>query len=256
MSNHEEMNGERSEIKKAAPGWLLQIFIHPKQVLSEILGRPKPLWLWPVLILTLLAILRIMVSGPIRIQADQMNTAIPPDFEYYTPEQQMQFQSAMAVSRGPVMVYLLPGLAAVIGVWIDWFLLGAILHLALTLNGIRSSNASTMNLAAWASLPLALREIVRILGILITHSVIKSPGLSGFAGGGFAAALLARIDLYFLWQSALILLGALQISSVARTKTWAVTLITILIVTVLLSIPAFLFSKLGSIGSVTPFLMF
>jgi hypothetical protein len=112
-----------------------------------------------------------------------------------------------------------------------------------------------MNLAAWASLPLALREIVRILGILITHSVIKSPGLSGFAGG-FAAALLARIDLYFLWQSALILLGALQISSVARTKTWAVTLITILIVTVLLSIPAFLLAKLSSIGSVTPFLMF
>ena len=256
MSNHEEVSGEGSGIKGAALGWLLRILIRPRQALSEILDKPKPLWLWPVLILTALAVVRIMVSGPIRIQAEQMNTAIPPDFEYYTPEQQMQFQSAMAVSRGPVMVYLLPGLAAVAGVWIDWFLLGAILHLTLTLNGIRSSNTSTMNLAAWASLPLAVREVVRILGILITHSLIKSPGLSGFASGGFSAALLARVDLYFIWQAALILLGTLKISSVARTKTWIVTLLTILMVTALLSIPAFLFSKLGSIGSVTPFLMF
>jgi hypothetical protein len=256
MLNHEEMPVESAAGKKIEPGWFLKVFVQPKRTLRDILDRAKPLWLWPVLILTALALLRVIVSGPIHVQAAQMNAAIPPDFEYYTPDQQAQFQSAMAVNQGPVMVYVLPGLAAVLNIWVSWFLLGAILHLALTLNGSRSSNASAMNLAAWASLPLGLREIVRILSILFSHRLISAPGLSGFASGGYASAILAQVDLYFLWQTVLVLLGALHISGMARTKTWIVALTSILIVTALLSIPALILAKLGSIGSITPFLMF
>lgn len=256
MTIPDEMNGEVKPSLKADPRWLWQVFIRPVRTLKEVVKNPKAIWLWPVLLLTLLAVIRVLVSGPIQIQSSQMIETIPPDFQYYTPEQQEQFQSAMGVNQGPVMVYVLPGLAAVLGVWVRWFLLGALLHLALTLNGSRSSNTSALNLTAWASLPLALREIVRILSILFSHRLVQSPGLSGFASAGFLSALLAQVDVYFLWQSALILLGALHISGMARAKTWAVTLATILIVMGLLAIPAYLATRLSSIGSVTPFLFF
>ncbi|MDX9863552.1 MAG: YIP1 family protein [Anaerolineaceae bacterium] len=253
MTLPDEINGEVKPSLKADPRWLLSIFTHPTRTLHEILGNSKAIWLWPVLLLSLLAVIRILVSGPIQIQSAQGIEVIPPDFQYYTPEQQEQFQSAISVNQGPVMVYVLPGLAAVLGVWLHWFLLGALLHLALTLNGSRSSNTAALNLTAWASLPLALREIVRIFSILFTHRLIQSPGLSGFASGGFLSALLAQIDAYFLWQIVLILIGALHISGMTRAKTWIVTLTTILIVMGLLAIPAYLVTRLSGIGAITPF---
>ncbi|MCJ7514191.1 MAG: hypothetical protein MUO23_14660 [Anaerolineales bacterium] len=56
-----------------------------------------------------LASLLLVVSGPGR-QAEAMNTAdiLPPEFQYYSPDQQAQLQQALASSASPNFVDVFP----------------------------------------------------------------------------------------------------------------------------------------------------
>ena len=36
----------------------------------------------------------------------------PPDYQYYTPEQQAQYMQAIQSTQGPVFVYVLPSIAS------------------------------------------------------------------------------------------------------------------------------------------------
>src|SRR4030065_346780 len=98
-----------------------------------------------------------------------------------------------------------PGLA--------WLCAGAGPHLALTLVGSRSTSASTLNLAAWAGIPYAVRSLVRAAFVYLAHRLIASPGLGGFApvsGEGLAvvaAVLLGLVDVYLIWHVLLLVTG-------------------------------------------------
>ena len=125
---------------------------------SENCGRTgPPVWQTPLLILSVLAILVVLVGAPIRTQLSQQVGELPQDFQYWPPDQQEQYYASQANKANPMFIYLFPALGALIGIWLSWFLLGSILHLALTLSGSRGNSGQAINLVAWASLPFALR---------------------------------------------------------------------------------------------------
>jgi len=66
---------------------------------------------------------------------------------------------------------------------------------------------SVLNLAAWACLPFALRDLLRVAFMLIAQHPIASPGLSGFGSILFLSKVLASVDMFFVWFAILLAMG-------------------------------------------------
>jgi len=225
--------------------WVLPLFFRPAKTLKTVVERDHPVWQTPLLILSVLAILVVLVGAPIRTQLTQQVGELPPDFQYWPPDQQEQYYASQANKANPLFIYLFPALGALIGIWLSWFLLGSILHLALTLSGSRGNSRQAINLTAWASLPFALRSLVTVIAILVNKRLIDSPGVSGFVAAdaeGFSAfirVLLTFVDIYLIWQVILLMVGSLPLTGLTRGKAWTAVFISVLLMLVLQTVPGY-----------------
>lgn len=209
----------------------------------------------------LAAVIFSLVAGSIKAAAAAAGEiTFPPGFEYYTPEQQAQFQQAATATNNTTFNYVLPALGAMLGVIVIWFLIGWSMHLIQTLLGGRGTSQAALNIAAWSALPLLARYGVQIAAMLANDGLISGPGLSGFApaGEGFASALLAsmlsHVDIYLVWQMLLLYLGVRLSSELSRPKSWLVGLLTILLVLVLRALIPAIMSQFGGLTVIQPFL--
>jgi Yip1 domain len=239
--------------------WLPDVFFHPRRAFDRIV-HTGGVWLTPILILSFTAVIAALVAGSIRqavALSGQLN--LPPDFQYYSPEQQAQYQQAMSATSSPVFLFVFPALVALSKVWIGWLLVGGLLHLVMTLLGGRGDTGAIMNLVAWAGLPFAVRDVVRIVALLSSKQLITSPGLSGFApiGDGFGvlflASLLGSVDIYLIWYFLLLVLGVRLGNGINRLKAVSgVFFVLILIFSVRAALVAFT-SQLGGLTIIRPF---
>jgi hypothetical protein len=156
----------------------------------------------------------VVVAGPIKKQLALSGPMdLPENFEFYSPEDQAQFMKAFEATQGNVFIYGFPALTGVAGVWAGWLIVVGLVHLVLTMLGGRGATGSALNLVAWASLPFAVRDLVRVIAMLSTDRLIANPGLSGFvptADEGYLvylAAFLALVDIYVIWHIALLVIG-------------------------------------------------
>jgi hypothetical protein len=240
---------------------VLPVLFKPRTAFREINAHASRSWLTPLLIVTLAALLLVVVGGPLRkaaAEAEAMN--LPPEFQYYTPEQQAQITQGRAATSSPTFIYVFPALGAVLKVWIGWLAVGATLHLFLTFLGSRGTMASMMNLVAWAGLPFAVRDVVRSAYTMIAHRLIQGPGLSGLipsgAEGGalFAAGVLGLIDLYLIWHIALLVVASRSEVDPGNRRALGSVLATQVIAILLQALPAFAAASLGNLTVVRPFL--
>jgi hypothetical protein len=242
--------------------WLLPVLIRPKATLARIGEEGGRTWQTPMLVLTVLALVVVLISAPARLAAAQVPAQLPPDFQNMPAEMQAQFQQGMQVKSGPMFVYVFPALGAAVGLWFGWFILGILLHLALTLSGSRSSSASALNLTAWAHLPFGVRLIIQGIYALSTQSLVTSPGLSGFFPTGtgrlnaFLASASSSIDLYWIWMIVLVLIGLGSLTGLAKRKAWTAALGAVGLVLILQALPGFLGAVLGGLNTTRPFLFF
>lgn len=239
---------------KLHPGWILPLFYRPARTTKEIVSQEKPVWLTPLLILSVLVILFTLVAAPIRRNAVQMGSEPPPDFQYYSPEQQEQYFAAQATTTSPMMLYIFPMLGGLIKTWLSWFLLSILLYLSLTLAGSRAGSMRSYNLVAWSMLPLALRFIVQAVAVLASKSLINAQGLSGFIDSeatgisAYLRGILGSLDIYFIFQVVLLLIGVIPLSGLSRTKAWVATAISIVILLLLLGVPSLISSALSGLS--------
>jgi hypothetical protein len=242
--------------------WLLPILIRPKSTLETIRRQEYAVWLGPLLLLTVFALLLVVAGGAARVADAQNGVELPPYFQDLPPDMQNQFQDGLSARQNPVFVYVFPALSAIAGIWIGWFLLSSFLHLSLTLAGSRSSNTAAMNLVAWASVPFVFRFIVRAIYALSARSLVTTPGLSGFiaadAAGftGFIRMLLAFVDIYLIWQVVLLLIGVVPLSGLTRVKAWGATLVSVVLLLVLQALPLIIASQLSGLGNARSFFFF
>ncbi|MHC1740204.1 MAG: YIP1 family protein [Anaerolineaceae bacterium] len=241
-----------SGIKKLHLEWILPTFLHPKKTINAIVEKEKPVWLTPLLVLSLHAGIAGLVAGPIRRNAALTSLTTPDNFQYFTADQQAQFMSAQSSHSSVLFTFIFPTLGAIIGIWIAWFLLSSILHMSLTLAGSRTKSIRSSNLVAWTMLPLALRFFVQIIAMLVSRTLITSAGLSGFVTGTGGAALLAgvlsQLDVFFIWQLLLLFYGVLSLSGLTRAKAWGATATSVVIVLLLMAIPKLISSMLSGLS--------
>lgn len=234
-------------------GWILPAIFQPRPTFNKIAIYEHGAWLTPILLLTVFALIRILISNPLQIVALQSAPFTPPPgFETMSPEQQQQAMQA-STQFGSVQVYA-QNTFNLLGIWIGWLVTFGLLHLTLTLLGGRGSTRSTMNIVAWASLPYLIREVVRIGYMVIAQKIIVSPGLSGFAPtagmlGPFIGALLGQIDLYLLWYILLIILGVTVSDKLSRAKALGGVLFTTLLMMFLQAVPSLLGALLTGVAS-------
>lgn len=234
--------------------WLLPVFFRPGRTMHAVSQQEKGVWLAPLLVLSLLALIVSLAGGQARAAAAQPSGELPPDFQYWPPEQQEQYLQSQQNRASPAVIYGLPALGALAGIWIGWFLLGSILHLALTMVGSRGSNTAALNLAAWASMPFAIRFIVQAVYMLATRQVIQAPGFSGFIAAdaaGFAAflrPLLANVDIYTLWMVILLLIGAAPLTGLGKGKTWVAVILSVLLLLALQALPGYIAGRLSGLN--------
>ncbi len=239
--------------------WILPTLFTPKRATDQITAAEKPVWLTPLLVVSVMIMIAVFVAGPIRKNAILMNQNMPEGFEYYSADQQAAFMSGQANRVSPLFLYIFPILTGLGGLWISWFLLSSLLHLSLTLSGSRASNVRSYNLAGWSFLPLAVKQLVQIIAMLATKAVITSPGLSGFMAAdvkGFAAffsAMLGLIDIYLILQMVILFVGVGSLSGLSKSKAGLATVISLLVLILLQTLPGFLSHALSGISTSMPF---
>ncbi len=240
--------------------WLPDIFLRPRLAFKRIASTGTAVWFTPLLVLSCLVLANTLIAGRIKYQATMVGEiTYPPDYQYYTPEQQAQYMQAIQSTQGPVFVYVLPVIASLLNVWIGWLILGGILHLVTTLFGGRGSTAMSMNIVAWASLPLGLRTLIQIIYMLATKNLIVNPGLSGFSPTGdsglllFVSQILKLIDIYIIWQILLLILGVRTSTALSVSKSTIGVILTILIIIAFQAGLAYLGGLLSNLSITRPF---
>ena len=211
------------------------ILFRPRREFQEMASESRATWLTPMLLLSITAILVVVVAGYLKSQAAMMGEIqLPPDWEFWTPEMQNNYMQAQQATQGPVFLYIMPMVGSLTSLWLGWLLLAALLHFGSTLLGGRGSMQNALNIVAWASLPFAVRDILRIVFMLAAGHAILSPGLSGFTSTpGFVSQLLTRLDIFLIWHVVLLVIGFALTDGLPRDK--AVTGVLVVIVLVLLS---------------------
>ena len=202
----------------------------PRQTFSEATTEARSTWLTPMLILSLTALLVVLVSGYLKTRAAQMGeVALPPNWQYMTPDMQNNYMQAQQLTQGKVFMYGIPLLSAWSSLWVGWIMLAGLLHLCSTLLGGRGSMQSALNIVAWASLPFAFRDILRVVYMLFASHAITSPALSGFANNMFMWQLLALTDVFLIWNIVLLLIGFSGADGLPRGKAFIGVVMVVLI---------------------------
>ena len=226
---------------------LFAVLRRPSVTFTEITEEARGAWLMPMLMLSLTTIVVVIVTGYLRSHAAVTGEIpLPPDWQYWSPETQNEYMQAQQAGQGTAFVYILPLVGALIAVWVGWALVAALLHLGSTLLGGRGSMQNALNVVAWASLPFALRDILRIVFMLAVGHVIVSPGLSGFVvNPGFLSQVLARVDLFWIWHVILLVIGLAIADGLPRNKALIGVAVILLLI---LSAQAGLGSLISGIG--------
>lgn len=143
----------------------------------------------------------------------------------------------------------------VVSFLITWLLLGGLTNLLSLAGGGKSNALMAMNIAAWSTVPIGVRNLMQIIYYLASGSSIQSPGLSGFlapASGDslliFAQFLLARVDLYLFWQIGLLAVGVAIWGGVSGKKAVVIAAVVVIVVIILQSLVGLGVNLLGNVN--------
>lgn len=223
---------------------LLSTLTRPRRAFGEMAAESRATWLTPMLVLSITAILVVVVAGYLKTRAAMMGEVqLPPDWQYWSPDMQENYMQAQQATQGATFVYIIPLVGAFTALWVGWILVAGLFHLGSTLLGGRGSMQGALNIVAWASLPFAIRDLLRMVFMLSAGHAITSPGLSGFAASaGFLSQLLARLDVFMIWYIVLLVIGFAIADGLSRGKA-------VLGVVVVMLLVLFVQAGLGSLTS-------
>jgi hypothetical protein len=225
-----------------------KFLIHPRQEFPNHVDQKRASWFPPLLLLSITFLLTILVGGFFRARAAAMGEiSLPSDWQWWSSDMQDNYMQAVQATQGPAFIYIIPSVTGLAGLWLGWVILSGLLHLGSTLLGGRGTITSALNITAWASLPFAVRDLIRMLFTLIAKHPVSNAGLSGFISGTeggalYLANLLKNFDIFLIWQLFLLILGFQIIDLLPRGK--AITGVVIVVFVVLAAK-----AGLGAVGS-------
>ena len=227
------------------------IWLRPAATFHRIREHGGRGWMITAVLAIILTTLPVLVAGPL-LQAQAQEAFLAAQSQFEAPPGVEVQQDIPDVIGSPLFTVALPAVGKLFGVVIGWLLWGAAIHLISMMSGGRNSFWQVLQTAVWAYLPLTLRDLIQTIYILISGQLIQNPGLSGFAPldtTNFTTAstsqimlnsLLSRIDLYYFWNLALLIIGIAIMAQFTRRKALGVVLIVWAVFTLLSLLPSLL----------------
>lgn len=258
--------------------FLLPLLFRPRPTFPSV-AQQRATWLTPLLIISLLTIARVMLATPATSVPTRPIEEPAPGIQVSPGKGQELQGDAILVSTNPQkgggggegefpppdssggspLANLIPAAAATISIWAGWFLLSVLLYVGMVVNGSNNSFTQTLNLTAWASLPLALRQVVMLVATLAMPSLGDNPtGLAALSTsisgplGMFLIVFLKPIDIYLVWQTILIIVGLRQVSPLPLGRVVGITLTALALYLVLAAMPGFLTSIFAQLTAPVP----
>jgi hypothetical protein len=233
---------------------LLAFLFHPRQGMTRLATGDKPVWLMPMLVVSGMFLLRTIVSGYLQAHAATLGqTALPADWQYWSTDMQNNYMQAQQATQGPTFVYIIPAVTGLAKFWLGWLIVGGLLHLSSTLFGGRGTMRSALNIVAWASLAFVVRDLLRVVFMLIVKHPIVSPGLSAFSGTPFFSYFLTSVDVFLLWFAVLLVMGINIADSLPVGKAAAGVALVLILVLLAQAGLGTLSAKLGGMIITRPF---
>ncbi|HPR34198.1 MAG TPA: YIP1 family protein [Anaerolineaceae bacterium] len=234
--------------------WLPRMFIKPRGTLAKVNDQDKAVWFAPLLILAVMVLLAVVFAAPIKRVNIQTGATIPEDFQWWSQERQQQFLQAQQNLTSPTFMYLFPLLSGLAGYLLFWVICSSLLYLSLTLAGSRTTNQKVSNLIAWAMIPFALRELIKVIVIISSKRLIAEPGLSYLVASeatgimAWLKGILGQVDFYGLLFVIFLFLGAIPLSGLRNSKAVLATTVALILVLVLVGLPSVISTALSGLG--------
>ena len=246
---------------------LVGIVLRPRATLEYLASRGGRSWWAPCLVAVLFAVLPIVAAAP--ITARQTRKAVQATQEMMgervgsgqSADQEAQMEQAMSMAASPLITAVFPAAASVVGLVVVWLAWAGALYLIGTAMGGRSTFRQMFRTVAWTWVPFALRGLLQTIYILASGQAIDNPGLSGFvrngqpvgemisappgAGHMLVVSLLARLDLFLVWNLVLMFIGVSVVTRLPRRKAIAVGLGVWLLLTAIGLVPVLVSSTLA-----------
>ncbi len=255
------MKEEVSQKKMRLFRLLWGIIARPRATFRYLNESGRRSWWLPALIAVIFVILPIIVASPIqaRLVREAVAEAQAIMSETLSPEQRQQMELAQQSAASPLVITVFPSITGILGLVVGWLVWSGALYLVGMAAGGHTSFGALFRMVIWAWVPHALRGLLQTLYILFTGQLIAHPGLSGLVadnrsvseivktppttGQLLASAFLARIDLFLLWNLALLVIGTMVVTRLSGRKATALVLGLWLLITLIALAPT-LFSGL------------
>jgi hypothetical protein len=218
------------------------IIRHPRNTLEKISEQGGRSWLIMAILAMVLVVLPILVTAPItartaqeaiqaqlQVQAER-GQAVSPDMQ----------QQVSQIATNPLFTIVLPAISGLIFLWIGWLVWTGALHLVSTISGGSNRFGQMWQVVVWSWLPFTLRGLLQAIFILASGEVITNPGLSGLVGNNSSVtqliatppsagelalrSFLGRIDLFLVWNLALLVIGVVAAARLSWKKAVLITL--------------------------------
>ncbi len=218
------------------------IVARPRATFQRLNENGRRAWWLPALLAVIAVILPILVGSPIsaRVAREAVASVQTQMGETLSPEQRQQMEQAQQIAASPLIITVFPSVTGVLGLLVGWLVWAGALYLVGMVAGGHASFGALFRMVVWTWIPYALRGFLQALYILLTGQLIAHPGLSGLvageqtvekvltapptAGQMVASAFLARIDLFLLWNLALLVVGTMVVTRLSARKATALVL--------------------------------
>lgn len=242
----------------SVPAILLALIDRPGEAFQAIAARARRLWLVPLAFFVVVLVIStfVMADHQVRLQAEvsrywiehgRFAEQMPPEAREQALE---QFERQMARGASPSLIALSIG-AGVVGTVAGWLVWGAVLHYTALLLSSQTSRLDAMfNVAAWASIPLGVGQLVKAAFTFFSGQLPLYEGLSFLVATGTYALdsvnplfnLLSRLTLWQLASWWLLVAGASAVSAQSRRR-WAGIVIGIWVIFAVLKVVPFLVQR-------------
>ena len=197
--------------------------IAPKRAMSSLAADSRHRWIWPLGMLALLGMIRVVVQMPAKTKFDQAVRA----------SSEMNLGMPMGGGGAVIQIFILV-LALLGGLFVGTLVLTAVLQFISTIFGGQLTFRALLNTVSWAKTPLIFGELLRIVHAAIGGYDPCSKGLAGLVcpEPSFGATkhsllepLLAQMDLWNIWFLVLIGVALASAAKISRGKAIAGVLI-------------------------------
>ncbi len=215
-------------------GLLLSIIDKPRETFTAVVEHPRWKWALPLVLAIIGVIVAAIVAAPHTAEISELAVKNQLANSGMSASEMKDALEQSARFRSPGFLALVGAITGSIFTPIVWLAAGGLFYfLALVIGADELKFGAVFNVVAWASIPLALRNLVQSAAIGILGKFPVYTGLGALVASGDIAqdsgntmlAVLSFADVFWLWHFVLLVIGLGVVTKFSRMKSIVIALV-------------------------------